>query len=157
MSEEAKFEILQKLFTSENINSLREYIVIQDNDGYELFSEFRIRKINNYYFVTKDKTDLSEQFFTLKNAVIWTTLYKQTKIIDANRVKVLDKMLEGATFEVELNQVLVKKARTDDSKLVYLTKLTEARLKKKETNKELQVYGNTVRNWQYRKFNQLTS
>ena len=115
MSEINMFSILKKLLSKEEIQQLAEMLVIEGKSGYELFDEYSIEKTDMGYIVKKYKTFVEHSFFNLRNAVVWATLDKRNKILDANSVVTLDLQLQSTLASLELHQKLCKKTKNIDS------------------------------------------
>ena len=88
--------------------------------------------------------------------MVWATLDKRNKVVDRNRVTELDMLLEGTKSTIELQQVLTRKAKDDETKLIYFSKLNEALLKKKQIVSEITKYIDDTKKWQERQFLQAT-
>lgn len=157
MNETHMFDILRKMLDKTNVKDISNKLVVTTENGYELFGKYIIQQIGKQYVITSHFSYLNEVFFSLKNAVIWVTLYDQSRISDAKRVMDLDIALEGANFEIKLHEDMNKKAKTLESKIVHLAKLTENRHKKTMIGYELAGYEKKVKKWQYKQFSDLTS
>lgn len=150
-----KIDKLEKFF-SEEINQLKDIIVLQneDNDSYLLFGRYQIHKNTNGYFeVSITTTDSSSEFNSLKNAVSWCTFDHAKKYREANRIKDLDLRLCSMEIDLAIHKRMAKTAKTTDSKLLYIIKLQEDNLKKKMMLKELNSYINTSKMLQSQRFN----
>ena len=157
MNEMHMFDILKKILSDQTINDIKSILVIDSPEGYELFGEYLIRKINTGYVVEKHGTDLCEHFYNLKNAVIWTTLYHRNLLAKAKRISALDSSLEGTLSEIKIQSELSKKTKDLTSKSVYVAKLMEAKSKKIAILAEIQGYETSVKNWQYSMYKQLSA
>lgn len=157
MNETQMFYILKKILTEQSMNSIKNVLVIDSPDGYELFGEFSIRKDSSGYNVEKFNTDVYKHFYNLKNAVIWTTLYKRNMIPAAKRVSELDSSLESITTEIKTYTNLSSKAKDLEYKSVYVAKLVQARCKKALILKEIEDFETSVKHWQYSKYKQITA
>ncbi len=152
------FEILSKLLSKDAIKALSENIIIQNSQNdYELFGEYNIIKNGVKFQITSNKSHLFKEFYNLKNAVIWTTLYKLNKISDSRRVSDLDAILEGTNFDIELLTKLLDKAKSNEERSTYMSKLVEGKSKRTLIKKELSEFEQRVKDWQNQKFNQLVS
>lgn len=151
------FDILKKMLDKTDINQLSEKIVLNLENGYELFGRYTITKVDRKYVVNNYNTYLDEQFYSLKNAVIWVTLYANNNIADAKRVMSLDSALEGANFEIDLNDSLLKKSKNLETKSIYVAKIVENKAKKTIIKKELDQFEKMVKKWQYNQFSKLTA
>jgi hypothetical protein len=152
MNEEKMFNIMNKLFSMAELNDLARKLVVVEDNIYTFFEEYQMQKVENKYIVTKFYTDLSKSFYNIKNAVVWITLYKRSKLSDALRVETLDKILEGTAFNMDLYQSLSKKSKDVDTQLMYRVKLEECKVKKKVINDELHVYIKSAKIWQEKLF-----
>lgn len=157
MNERHMYDILKKMLDKTDINHLSEKIIFNLENGYELFGKYTITKMNGKYVVNNYLTHLDQSFYTLKNAVIWVTLYANNMLADAKRVISLDSALEGANFEIELNSTLSKKSKNLEAKSIYVAKMLESKSKKNIINHELSMFEKKVKKWQYQQFSQLTT
>ena len=146
------FDLFKRMITDSDLANLEKALVITNDGGYTLFGEFFIKPENGMFVVEKFHTSMSEEFYTLRNAVAWATLYKRELVGNANRVKDLDKLLEGATVSLEVHTKLYKKAKDIDKKLIYSAKLQEDKLKKSRITAELNRFILNSKNWQEKRF-----
>lgn len=142
------FNILNKIFSNSELNELAKKLVVQEDSTYILFGEYTIVKSRKGYVVSKFGTDLEKPFHTPRNAVVWVSLYKRSKLADATKVETLDKILEGVMFNMDLYHDLVKKTKDTEKRLMYKVKLEECKVKKKQINDELDSFVRTTRAWQ---------
>ncbi len=140
-----------------NLEGMIDSIVFQDETGYQLFGKYTIIKKHEDYNVSKIHTDTLKKFGTLRNAVTWVTFDKRNLIVEANRVIELDKILTGTEFSMKVHEQLSKKAKSMDDKLIYLAKLKEDKLKRKQVLEELSEYVTNIKNWQLKKFKEQAS
>lgn len=157
MNEAHMLNVLKNMFSDKYLAELRGVTVFDTKDGYELFGEYAISKRDNRFVVTKQNTDLEKSFFNLRNAVLWTTLYKRDKVSDARRVAELDMILEGSLFNVEASLKMLKKVKSNDDIGIYAAKLSDSKAKVSLVNEQLAVFERDVRSWQYRKYKSLSS
>ncbi len=146
------YNILKRIFSEDEIKTLNELIVYNTKQGYELFGEFSITKVNGSYLVSKLTSNLSETFYNLKNAVVWATMHKRNMIIDANRVRDLDRTLESTLVSMTVHTKLCEKTKDLDTRLIYSAKLQEDRVKRKLVIRELESYILNTKNWQEKQF-----
>lgn len=146
------YNILKRIFSEDEIKTLNELIVYNTKQGYELFGEFSITKVNGSYLVSKLTSNLSETFYNLKNAVVWATMHKRNMIIDANRVRDLDRNLESTLVSMTVHTKLCEKTKDLDTRLIYSAKLQEDRVKRKLVIRELESYILNTKNWQEKQF-----
>lgn len=147
---------LEKIINSSDLKTLEELIIFNTEDGYELFGEYVISKKSNKFVVTKKNTDLFEVFHNRKLAVVWVTMYKRDKLVDANRIRDLDVMLEGSLLSLEIHKKLMDESKDLDKRSLNFIKLQEDRLKKNAIIEELDRYVLNARNWQLARFKQAT-
>jgi hypothetical protein len=145
---------LTKTIPEAEMKKLSELAIIQGPDGsYYLFSKYSIRKNNGYYIVELDKIAGTKSFNVLKNAVSWCTFDKRNNIYESNRILELDNKLASVDAAILVHQRLAKKAKKLEEKLIYLAKLGEEKMEKKQILDELDSYVETSRIWQNKRFN----
>jgi hypothetical protein len=148
------FNKLKKVIPADAINNLADLSVLKDTDGsYHLFDKYTIRRINDEYIVTVNSFDTTKTFYTLKHAVTWCTFDKRNKILDSNRIYDLDKKVAGLESIIQGHQKLIKTAKNMDDKLIYLAKLGEEKMRKRQLHDELGRYIATSKSWQTSRFN----
>jgi len=143
-----------KTISNIEMEKLSELTIIQGPDGsYFLFNQYSIRKINDCYIVEKDNIAGTKSFNVLKNAVSWCTFDKRNNIYESNRILDLDIRLASVDSEIQVHQKLVKKAKNLEEKLIYLAKLGEEKMERKQISEELAGYVNSSKIWQEKRFN----
>ena len=148
------FTKLKKVIPQEAINNLADLSIFRDQDGsYHLFDKYVIRRSNDEYEVTMYSVDTKKIFYTLKHAVAWCTYDKRNKIVDSNRIYELDKIVAGLESTIQGHQKLIKSAKNMDDKLIYLAKLGEEKMKKRQLYNELGHYIAISKTWQTNRFN----
>jgi hypothetical protein len=148
------FTKLKKVIPANAIDNLADLSVFRDIDGsYHLFDKYVIRRINDEYVVTVNSFDTTKTFYTLKHAVAWCTFDKRNRILDSNRIYDLDKKVAGLESIIQGHQKLIKTTKNMDDKLIYLAKLGEEKMKKRQLNDELGRYIATSKSWQTSRFN----
>lgn len=148
------FNMLKDIFSKEQIKIIESSIIINTDNGYELYGEYFINRIDGYYVVSKYSTHLSIKFNKLKNAVIWTTMYKTNKIVEAKRIHDLDGLLVGTLTSMEIHLNQYKKATELETKMIAYAKLEEDRMKKQNIMHELEGYSVNAKIWQEKQFSQ---
>lgn len=145
---------IEKFIPKSYIKDLEDVIVYQNEDGsYELFNKYKIEKLSSNEYNVYIWGISSLTFYSLKNAVTWCTYDKRNRVLDSNRIHYLDSGLVRIEAMIEQHQRLVKKANNPDSKLIYLAKLTEEKLHKKQMLSEIGSYINQSKLWQTQRFN----
>ena len=135
--------------------STGELIIFQNEIGdYELFNSYNIHKTTDKEFIVSLKHTHTEiVFYTLKNAVTWCVYDKRNMLYEANRIIELDTRLDGIEVDISIHQNLFKKAKDEDNKLIFLSKLSDDRIKKRTYTEELNGYANESKRWQTNRFN----
>jgi hypothetical protein len=146
---------LEKLMKTDFVGQLEDVIIFQNPDNsYELFNTYHINKNdNNEYVVKMHTTFTSHNFNTLKHAVAWCTFDKRNLLYQSNRILKLDSLLAGLEVDISLHTKLFKKAKNADDRLIFLSKLSEDKLKKRQITDELYTYINDSKRWQTNRFN----
>jgi hypothetical protein len=148
------FTKFKKVIPEETINNLVDLSVFRDTDGsYHLFDKYVIRRVKDEYIVSVNSFDTNKTFYTLKHAVAWCTYDKRNKIVDSNRIYDLDKKVAGLESIIQGHQKLIKSTKNMDDKLIYLAKLGEEKMKKRQLYDELGRYIATSKSWQNNRFN----
>jgi hypothetical protein len=65
----------------------------------------------------------------------------------------LDNLLAGLEVDISLHSKMFKNAKNTDDKLIFLSKLSEDKLKKQQITYELYTYINDSKKWQTKRFN----
>ena len=146
---------LEKLMKTDFLGQLEDVIIFQNPDNsYELFNTYHIVKNNNNEYIVKMHTTFtSHNFNTLKHAVAWCTFDKRNMLYQANRILKLDNLLAGLEVDISLHTKLFKKSKNTDDRLIFLSKLSEDKLKKRRITEELYTYINDSKRWQNDRFN----
>jgi hypothetical protein len=145
---------ITKTIPESEMKRLSELSIIQGPDGsYFLFSKYSIKKNNGYYVVELDRIAGTKSFNVLKNAVAWCTYDKRNSIYESKRIYDLDNKLSSIDAAILVHQRLAKKSKKLEEKLIYLAKLGEEKLEKKQILEELDSYVETSKIWQIKQFN----
>jgi hypothetical protein len=142
------FDVIRGLISQKELDKLSENLIITVPGGYELFGQYLISKKKVGYKVTKYNTALSEHFYSLQNATIFSILHKRDKIVGAKRILELDVLLENANAEIERHKQHGAKAKDNETKLIAFSKYEEARHKKKIYGSEVAEYLAETKSWQ---------
>jgi hypothetical protein len=146
---------LEKLMKTDFVGQLEDVIIFQNTDSsYELFNTYHINKNNtNEYIVKMHTTFTTHNFNTLKHAVAWCTFDKRNMIYQSNRILKLDNLLAGLEVDISLHTKMFKNAKNTDDRLIFLSKLSEDKMKKRQFTDELYTYINDSKKWQTNRFN----
>jgi hypothetical protein len=143
---------IERVIPKDQIKSLQDIVVYQDPDGtYQLFETYSIEKIDSAYVVSSNSLSKNLSFSVLKNAVTWCTYDKRNKILDANTIIDLDHKLSRIDSDINIRQAMVKKAKNSEDKLIYIAKLGEDKLRRKQMVEQLDDYIRESRNWQIKR------
>lgn len=134
-----------------NVNLADASIFKHDDNTYELFNKYSISKITDYKFLVTTSYE-QKTFSFLKNAVMWCTFKHRDKFVEMMRIEELDMILSGVDMMIEQHQKLAKSTPDIDTKLIYLAKLNEDKLKKQSIINELKKYTLDAKFWQFKKF-----
>jgi hypothetical protein len=146
---------LEKLMKADFVGQLEDVIIFQNPDNsYELFNTYHIDKNeNNEYIVKMHTTFTSHNFNTLKHAVAWCTFDKRNLLYQSDRIHKLDNLLAGLEVDISIHTKLFKNSKNADDRLIFLSKLSEDKLKKRRITDELYTYINDSKRWQINRFN----
>lgn len=140
---------LNEVIPRGDMKSLQDIAVYQDENGdYCLFNKYTIRKIDGSFTVIIEHSFNTHTFSSLKNATVWCTLDKRNKILESNTMKTLDQRLSALDSAIMIHSTLVKKAKNDEDKLIYLSKLSQERAKKRKVMSEIAFYIEDSKRWQ---------
>ena len=140
---------IERVIPKEQIKSLQDIVVYQDEDGtYQLFEQYSIEKVGSSYIVSGNSLSKTLSFSVLKHAVTWCTYDKRNKILDANSILDLDHKISRLESEINIRQAMAKKAKSPDDKLIYIAKLGEDKLRRKQMIEQLDSFVRESRNWQ---------
>ena len=140
---------IERVIPKEQIKSLQDVVVYQDPDGtYQLFEQYSIEKVGSNYIVSGNTLTRTLSFSVLKYAVTWCTYDKRNRIVDANSILDLDHKISRLESDINIRQAMAKKAKTPDDKLIYIAKLGEDKLRRKQMVEQLDGFVRESRNWQ---------
>jgi hypothetical protein len=138
-----------------NVNLSDAAIFKYDNDTYELFNKYIIKKKSEYEFLVI--TSYEQKVFSfLKNAVIWCTFKKRDKFYEMKRIEELDILLTGIDVLIDQHTKLSISASDYEDRLLYLAKLNEDKLKKQYMLTEIKKYVSDSKTWQLTKLQTTT-
>jgi hypothetical protein len=153
ISEAKMFSILTKLLSKEKLSELERQSIYKDSDGtYNLFGTYLIKPAGHVFILSKNNTYTEINFTDLKNAVTWATFDNINNVNLSRKVLELDMKLTGAIENVRIYEGLCKKTKSMDSKIMYLSKLQENRIKRNTILNELELYIIKAKEWQYKQF-----
>lgn len=146
---------LEKIISKKEINNLRNIVIFQDTDGsYNVYDRYKITKNSDgIYTVEVLGTYTTKNFYKLKNALAWCSFDKRILVKKAKRLHQLDQMIFSMDTEIQLHTKLIKKTKKEDNLIIYLSKLSQNKAKKRTFNNELSHYITEYQRWQTDLFN----
>lgn len=137
---------------------IKDLLVLKQDDGtYHLFGQYHITKdSDNLYTVNwiKDST-ISIKFGQLKYAVTWCVFHKNNKYKDINKIAELDETLDSLSMVITNHKRLAEK--NVENRPIYLAKLSEDKIRRKEAQKAMDYYVEYSKYWQNKTFKEYTS
>lgn len=138
MNEDQLFAALTKLVNKDMIRQLQRTVVFKNDAGdYELYGQYVISEHKNGFCIKRTNDKVEGVFGSIKNAITWVNYDHRNKVYESKRVKDLDSALSGLEVSIQLHERMYKKSKTADAKMLFLTKLQEDKLKKKQITREL--------------------
>jgi hypothetical protein len=124
-----------------------------ENPGeYSVFNRYFIVKTENGVEVLNLYRELIHSFISMKNALCWCIYDKRGKYSTANRIIELDRRLIGYKVNYDMHKKLFKKTKDTDLKLIYLAKLNEDNIHKKQVQSEIEHFVHESYVWQQRQY-----
>lgn len=144
---------VNKFLAKELFQNMNDIIIFQNEDGsYEFFNKFNVVKETYGYQVYSKYNSETHRFSSLKSAAAWCVFENRNKYVQAKRIEYLDQMISGSEVSIEMQKILLKKARETESKLIYAAKLNEEQNKRKRMIAEIQSYIRESNRLQTQKF-----
>lgn len=147
---------LEAIIPKKEVNNLKEIVIIQnDNNSYVVYDKYVVEKNKKgSYKASKLGTFTENNFYKLKNAVAWCSFDKRKLYKSASRLIELDRMIWAMDTEIELHLEHLKNSVDTNSKLIYISKLTENRYKRKQYSNELLSFISDFDRYQTSLFNE---
>lgn len=125
-------EKLKDLVKTGLASGLEELLLTTDNTGkYYLFGKYVILNHKNIFKVYCLKTGCKLEFSSLKNATAYCILENAGKYKDARRIEQLDLKLSSINIDIAVHKNIIKRARSNFTSMVSLTKLQQDNYKRK--------------------------
>lgn len=142
--------LLKKVITKKEIDALKNIIIFREDNGeYNIYDRYTVnRNTDGIYRVNVLGTYTEMNFYKLKNAVAWCSFDKRGCYKDASRLHQLDQLIFGMDTEIQIHTRLIKKASTEEAKLIYLSKLTQEKARKRNFVSELNYFLSEFKRWQ---------
>lgn len=148
MTDVELLKAIQKIIDPNMVNSIKKFVIIQENNGYRVFEKYLITKSNTDFRVNKLYNDIEHRFLTLKNALIWCTLDNKNLVVESQRVKFLDSQITGLSITSALLERYLKNVKDKDKKFIYSNKLIENKLKHDRLTTEMINFSQKARRFQ---------
>lgn len=145
---------LDQFFTREINADLKDVLISCDRFGkYSLFGKYTIVPTNDeYYKVTMLGSESSYEFALLKNALTWCVFSNSSKQREASKIQLLDMKLCGIDVDLAVHRRKLKLATDSFAKDIYIIKVQEDTIKRKQIVAEINSYINNSRQIQVKKF-----
>lgn len=138
-------------------SKISDLLIIRENDGsYFLFGKYKIvvDDLGNHKLLYSFDDELIHNFSNLRNAVTYCVFEKNKKTKFLPRIIELDSTLGSLEVMIAQHEKLLKKSTDSDKKSIYLAKLYEEKLKKREMTKEINGFIQTSKYWQTKKYDE---
>jgi hypothetical protein len=141
---------LEKVISQEYIDELRDIIIYQDIDGsFNLYGKYTVIKtVDGVYKVNVDTTYTEQIFYKLTNAIAWCSFDKRKLYNKASRLQQLDRLVYSMDTEIQIQAKLLKKTKDPSNAIIYLSKLSNNKAKKRNFISELNYFITEYKNYQ---------
>lgn len=141
---------LEKVIPQKDIDKLKNVVIYQDEDGsYNLYGRYCVVKNTDGSYAVRVLGTYTEIIFhKLTNAIAWCSFEKRNLYRKADRLHQLDNMIYSMDTEIQIQTKLLKKSKDPSSAIIYLSKLTNNKAKKRSFNNEISVFVNESKCWQ---------
>lgn len=145
---------LEKVISQKDLDELRDIIIYQEEDGsISLYGKYVVVKTTDgNYKVSVYGTYTEQIFYKLTNAIAWCSFEKRKLYTKASRLHQLDKMVFSMDTEIQLQAKLLKKTKDPNNAIIYLSKLSNNKAKKRGFTKEINDFINEYKTWQNNAF-----
>jgi hypothetical protein len=134
---------------------IKDIFIVKEYDGtYNLFGTYVIRPQNmGTFIVTTINDPYAEhvEFSSLKYAVTYCVFEKNLKNKETIRIKELDRYIAALDVSIAQQKRLMNKREVPD-KFIYLAKLSEDQLRRKNAQKEIDGYASLSKHLQTKKY-----
>lgn len=148
---ELKFE---KVLSKSTIHDIENVLIVKiNNNSYHLFGRYFLSKKDpNNVVVRLHNGDEVNSFYSMKSAVCWCVFDRRGLFAPSKRIVELDRKLSGLEVSISIHKKLFDQSKDQDTGLIYLAKLNEERIQKREMTDELNRYITDSYNWQKKQF-----
>lgn len=150
---------IEQIIPKQEINALKDILIFKEENGeYNIYDKYIVNKNQDgIYVVSVLGTHTQKNFYKLKNAVAWCSFDKRKLYGNARRLHQLDQLIFSMDTEIQIHTGLIKKTKDVENKLIYLSKLTQEKAKKRNFLHELSKYLIDFERWQNKLFNRKPS
>jgi hypothetical protein len=143
-----------RLFDKRALVQLSEMSIFETevSGEYSVFGKYLIVKTADGIDVLNLYRELIHSFGSMKNALCWCIYDKRGKYPSANRIMDLDRRLVGYKVNYDMHKKLFKKSKDSELKLIYLAKLNEDNIHKKQAQSEIDYFVRESYAWQQRQY-----
>ena len=134
---------------------IKDLLIVRENDGsYNLFGKYIIKPSNNglYELTLLNEDTIKISFSSLKNAVTWCVFEKNNKYKEIKHIQDLDNLIGSLEVHIAQYKNLAIKTKDRELKDIYMAKLFEDKLRKKQAVDQLNSYVAWSKYWQEKKF-----
>lgn len=145
---------LDQFFSREINADLKDVLISCDRTGkYSLFGKYTIAPTSEeYYRITISGSNTTYEFASMKNALTWCVFSNSAKQREASKIQLLDMKLCGIDVDLAVHRRKLKLASDTFTKDIYIIKVQEDTIKRRQIVAEINSYINNSRQIQDRKF-----
>lgn len=155
MNDDQLLQALSKIVDKKTLQEIQNKVVFKSSENqYELYGRYVISQQDQNYIISTSSDNTLGIFGSIKSAVAYITYDLRCMIHESKRVLELDSRLTGLEVAIQIHERLYNKSKDFEHKLIYLSKLQEDKLKRKQTLHELNSFVRSAYDWQMRKFKQ---
>lgn len=145
---------LYNILSKSKFQDIENIAILPGNDGsYSVFGRYMLfKKDPNNIIVKLFNGDIVNSFYSMKSALCWCVFDRRGLYSSANRILSLDNKLSGLEVSIAIHSKLIDKSKEMSDKFIYLAKLNEEKLQKREMTNELNRYINDSHSWQQKQF-----
>lgn len=144
---------LEHFFNSDFAKDLVKISIFKNPDGsYDLFDTYIIKSLDKKYQIETKHVFGTIEFYSLQNAVTWCIFTQKNKFTEANRIYILDKLVESINFSITSLRTKLNNSKDLDNIVIYSGKLSQDEAKKQRLIHELSGYRSQANYWKVNDF-----
>lgn len=116
---------IENFFNKNYIKRLEQISILPTDTGYQFFEKYFITPESGKYRVTIKHSFDEKCFYDLKFAIVYVFYHYFQRYRELNNLEQLDIKLENLRFSETYYRLLTKKAKNEESKGIYASKLTQ--------------------------------